>query len=671
MKVFSVKLVLNTAGEYNFRGLTGNNLGDHSMDFNPTAKGWQVWCWRGLLAIAIGAAYSNSLAVPFIYDDVRNIVDNPAVRHFCLGEDPLDECMNRRRVARWSFNLNYAWGEYDVKGYHVANVLIHLAATLLLFEIVRQTLLLGRWNGRFEKSADGLALAVALLWGLHPLQTQAVTYIVQRMESLAGMLCLAALYGLLRSADDRTGTSVRAILWRVGSVVAFAFAVGTKENAAVMLLVLLLYERVFLQPTWRAMITSVWYYGALAVPLAWLALYLRPEKVDYEHLSAGVTSWEYLRSQPQVLLHYLRLTFWPHPLVLDYRWPVAESWSQIVPAGLVIVGLLTMSLFAFRQRPWLGFLGLACFILLAPTSSFLPIIDLAFEHRMYLALAPIIVLVVLAAHIAFERLGLEPRSRKLAATGLVLLVASGLGVRTYARNLQWADPLAFWADNVRWAPTSDRALSNLAIELHNRGQTAEAMLLLDRSLQIRPTNHATQYHYGRYLAMEGDFHGAIKHYERALAARPKLDHAVLGLAMAWENLNDHAVAIAHYRRAIEMNPRNAEAHQNLAALHARRGEMDAAEEQLRQGIAVLPKHAELRDRLGNLYARQKKFALAVEEYRAAVQAQPDHLPARIHHAMALLDLGQHAEATRVALQLKRLRPDSQAAAELLKRATAQ
>ena len=191
-----------------------------------------------------------------------------------------------------------------------------------------------------------------------------------------------------------------------------------------------------------------------------------------------------------MILHYLALAFWPAGLCLDYGWPVAKGVEQIAPGAIVIGALLAATVWALVRRPKWGFVGAWFFLILAPTSSIMPIRDLAFDHRMYLPLAAVVVAVILAAYLGWERLAGAAQGRHLPgqflAAILVLSAAVALGRATFLRNKDYATALSIWSDTARKAPGNARALNNLGWQLREAGDYQGALDCLNRAIKLRP-----------------------------------------------------------------------------------------------------------------------------------------------------------------------------------------
>ena len=371
-----------------------------------------------LIALATIVAYSNSLGGPFMFDDDSSILENTTIRSLwpigpVLSPPANGEAVQRRPVVNLSLAVNYAISGYEVWSYHALNLFAHLLAAFLLFGIVRRTLLLPGLRERWGRTTAPVAFTVAFLWAVHPLLTEAVTYIVQRTEVLAGLFCLLTLYCVIRGAGAARGWA-----WYAGAVAACALAMGSKEAAISAPLVVLLYDRVFLSPSWRDVFHRRWglYVGLAAtwaVVLVMLphgsegaAVFAVSQNADaLRMIGENHRALDYTLAQFGVISHYLRLCFWPYPLVLDYGFYAPQTVWQIVPYAVLIGGLLVATLVAFRFQPWLGFLGVCFFAILAPSSSVVPLFQqIAAEKRMYLPLAAVATAVVIAGWLAARRL---------------------------------------------------------------------------------------------------------------------------------------------------------------------------------------------------------------------------------------------------------------------------
>lgn len=510
--------------------------------------------WPAALLIGLGlVAFANGIGGQFVLDDAQSLIDDPQM-YQVWPSGPIRDV--NRWFGVWTLQGSYWLGGRDPRPYHVANIAIHLAAGLTLFGLVRRTLQLPGTTPWIASAADSIALAAAAIWLVHPLQTQSVTYIVQRYESLMGLCFLLVLYCTLRGAQAARGWP-----WYVAAAIAAWLGAGTKEVMVAALPVLLLFDRCFLTGSWRDVLRRRWaLHLAVALSAAWIVFADRTTFVaGGENHNAGfsylgVSPWEYLRSQPAILLHYLRLTFWPDVLVLDHGWQVEQAAWRVYGLGAVIVMLLAGSLIALWRWPRLGFLGLSFFLILAPTSSIMPIADLAFEHRMYLPLAPIIVLVVLNAAWLLHRVPLSNRHRQLLGGVALVAVLGLLTARTIARNVDYCHPERLWTKNIAATPHHGRPYRLLALHLRQAGKTDEAKTALQQSLQLEPNDYKTWVEYGGLCFQERDYDRALELYRQAISVEPRCGPAYGNIGRIELIRGNYAAALAASQAATRADP---------------------------------------------------------------------------------------------------------------------
>ncbi|MDY7093143.1 MAG: tetratricopeptide repeat protein [Acidobacteriota bacterium] len=663
--------------------------------------------WMHLLAVALAviAVYAGSLSGPFIFDDEHALVENTSIRSLWPPWAPLatpaDTPLAGRPVASLSFAVNFALGGLSVTGYHVFNVLLHLLAVLTLLGLVRRTLELDGLRDRFGAAAPWLAGASALLWGVHPLVTESVTYVVQRTELLMGLFYLLTLYFFVRavSATEHRGR------WFAASVAACALGMGSKEVMVSAPLAVLLFDRLFVSGSFAgALRERAGYYGGLAA--TWLVLVVavltgggRGTSVGFG--ASGIGPFDYLLTQAGVLVHYLRLAFWPSPLVLDYDdWPIAESFLSVAPQLLLVTALVALVVWGIvRGRGW-AFLGACFFLILAPTSSVLVIAtEVAAERRMYLPLAALVVLVVVGGYGLLTRRfgwhqgerGLPPRT---AATVLGVVLAAVAGVFAFAaveRNADYRTALSILGDTVEKRPGNARALNNygaallaadrtneaigyfssaleispndsvytnLGIALAQRGQLDLAVEQYEKSLEIEPDNAKTLVNYGNALLQTGRFEEAAERFERSLELAPERAEAHNGLAVARWQLGQREEGLAAFQRALELRPDYRDAHFNLGMAYLQAEQLEEAESHLKSAVRLDPDYARAQAQLGVVLARQGRSAEAVPVFREVVRLRPDDPEAHINLAKALAGSEQLAEALRYYEQALELRPES-------------
>ncbi|QDV90023.1 lipoprotein NlpI [Phycisphaerae bacterium RAS2] len=630
-----------------------------------TSAGFDGAPWRGrigclLIAAATIVAYSNSFSGEFIVDDTLSIVQNRAIRSLW----PLTEYLvSSRPLVDYSLGINYALHGLEREGYHVVNLAIHILAACTLFALVRRTQALHANRISAAKgSHDRLpnvelrdtpvapALIIALLWAVHPLQTQAVTYIIQRSESLMGLCYLLVLYCVARSA-----TGPHAGLWRMGAITAGAAGMASKAVMVSAPIVALLYDRVFIASSFRELIRKRWsLHVGLAATWSVLAIFgvvggifarEQADPITVGFGTPGLTAWEYLRTQPEILIHYLRLSFIPVGQCIDYGWPVAGVGPRMVLCGALVAGLLLGSVRALKRRPWVGFIGVAFFLILAPTSSIVPIRDLAFEHRMYLPLAGVIVLVVLGIGALLHRIITPDIPRRLLAGGATLAAVLVLAALTYRRNALYGDVIALWRDNVARTPNHPRPHNALGFALLQSGGVPESISEFDEAIRLDPSYAGAWANLGVARLKQGDASAAVERMEKALALSPYEFDAELYyyLGSALFETGQFEPARERFGQALQMRPVYPEALCSLGNALRALGRLAEAEAALQASLRDAPNYAVAWANLGVVLSDLNRLDEAVRAYERALKSQVGSEPDPAFTAQVYVRLGRLQE----------------------------
>jgi tetratricopeptide (TPR) repeat protein len=609
-------------------------------------------------------AYANSLHGPFVFDDESSITTNPTIRKLWPLTEPLSPPLTNvtaqgRPILNLSLAVNYALGGVAVEGYHAVNLLIHALAGMVLFGVVRRTL-------AAEAGATGLALAVAVLWVVHPLQTESVTYVIQRAESLMGLFYLLTVYCFVRGTEAGGGGA----RWLGLAVGACALGMATKEVMATAPLMVLFYDRTFVAASFADALRRRWaFYAALFgtwVLLGWLVLQGGGNRGGSVGFGAGIEPWAYWLTQFKAVAVYLRLTIWPAPLVFEYGTFWVNGAGDIVIEALLVLGLLVVTIRGLWRRTALGFAGAWFFGILAPTSLAPGTTQMIVEHRMYLPLAAVLAVAVVGV---YRRVGERGRGAVWAGSAAVALLWGGM---TIGRNADYRTDIALWSDTVAKRPANPLAHFMLAGALERAGEVPRALESYAEALRLKPNFSVGHENYGALLLKLGRRAEAITHFEEALRLQPAFPDAHMNLGNALVAEGRAGDAVRHLAEAVRLAPEFAEMHYNLAnALSAagRTAEAVAAYEAalkrpagspavtcggalaarqcprdggaaggggaaLRGGVAAQPDHAEAHHNLGSACLELGRFAEAVSHYEATLRLAPDFPNARAHLEVA-------------------------------------
>lgn len=654
--------------------------------------------WAALgLAVLVGLVFANGLPGPFVFDDKPNIAENSALHRLWpisqVVRPPIDlgSTLAGRPVASLSLALNHAVTGGAPWSYRAGNILLHICGAGLLFGLVRRTLAM---TGPATPPESGppwlLAASVAALWAVHPLQTAAVTYIVQRVEVLAACFYLLSFYGFVRSLR-----SPRPRWWWLLSILVAFAGMGTKETVVSLPMLVLFYDRAFGAGSLRAALRQrAGYYVGLASSWLWLAWLVTQSagRGGTAGFDAGISSWTYLLTQAEAIVGYLGLTVWPNPLIFDYGTGVVEGWGEVWLEALVVVALLAAVGVAMVRAPRWGFVGVWFFALLAPSSSVVPIASQTIaEHRMYLALAAPLLLAVLGLQQWLGR-------RLWVAVIPLLLVFSAL---TVSRNRDYASEEALWADTVAQRPENSRSRVNYGLALLEAGRIDPALVQLRRAVRIEPTSADAHFNLGVVLAKAGNpveartaYEAALRlrahypeaannlgnlrlaeqrwgeaeqWYRAAIAQRPDYAEAQVNLSMALLELAQPMEAIRAAERAVALSPNSAAAAYQLGNARIASRRLAEARAAFARAVALDPRHAGAHANLGHVLIELDLLADALPHYEAALRLQPTWRSVRRNAAALLTHFGRVPEAIAHLEVLVQQQPGDAAAREELAR----
>jgi tetratricopeptide (TPR) repeat protein len=653
----------------------------------------------GLLCIII---YSNTLHSPFIFDDFPNIRKNIFIRLADLDFKRLSDTAfirpnPTRPVANISFALNHYIGEYDVFGYHVTNIFIHFINGILVYflSLITFTQL---WREpdkdipRFRSTSILLmSLFSALIFITHPIQTQSVTYIVQRMNSMAVMFYLLSL--LLYVYGRLTRPGWKKLILFCGCSMSWIMALGSKEIACTLPLIILLYEWYFFQDLrsdWlRKNIKYLLALFAILIVVIFIFLGLSPiDKILATYTNRDFTMMERVLTQFRVVVFYISLLLFPHPSRLNLLHHFTTSASLIEPpvtllALLIIIGLIGLGIYCARRQRLISFCIFWFVINLLIESSVIGV-EMIYEHRLYLPMFGFALIVSRVMFYCFSK------RRSWAIIGSTVIILS-LCAATYVRNRAWQDGITLWSDVVSKSPQNHRAHLNLGVTLreqkrlteaishfsealrikpgyaktHNnlgialaqQGKLAEAIGYLSRALQIQPDYAEAHNNLGTALARQGKLEEAVGHLSEALQIKPDYVDAHYNLGSALNEQGRPKDAVKYLSKAVRIEPHYAEAHNNLGNALKRLGRLDEAIEHFSEAVRIKPDYAEAFNNLGTTLVRQGKFKEAVGNFSEALRIKPDYAKAHFNLGNALKRQGSLDEAIKHFSEALRINPD--------------
>lgn len=612
------------------------------------------------LAAVVCCIYANTLQNPFVLDDLSNIRYNPHIRLRHLGFDEIREAgfespLSNRPVANISFALNYYFHELDVAGFHIFNILIHFAAGVFLYFLVRITLKSPALQIQ-SRTCSWIPFSTALIWLVHPIQTQSVTYVVQRMNSLAAMFYILAV--LLFAGARRTEKNKAQWILIAGCVVSGILAVGSKEIAATLPVILFLYEWYFYQDlslSWikRRMLPIAGTLVLLAVVVL-VYLGLHPlDKILNTYAVRDFTLIQRVLTEFRVVIYYLSLVLWPHPsrLNLDHFFLVSHSLLNPIatlPAILVIGGLFVLALYLAKKHRLVSFCILWYLINLVIESSVIGL-EIIFEHRNYLPSMFLILMAVMLLH----RL-LQPNWLRAGVLGVATLI---LCVWTIQRNAVWRSEVSLWTDCVAKSSQKPRPHNNLAVALVRQGNIDAAIGHYRRALQIKPDYAEAHFNLATSLQRQGKFDEAVYHFREMLRLKPEHSGAHNGLGTVLHEQGKIDEAIVHYAEALRLNPEYSSAHYNMGVALIARGETDRAVFHFKEALRLDPRHSGAHYSLATALNNAGKIQEAVSHFQAALSLKPDF--AEAHHGLgtALYKQGRVENAAEHFSRALKLKPD--------------
>ena len=510
------------------------------------------------LFIVLIIAYSNSFDGQWHFDDYANIVENPHVQIKSLSWSEMKHCVTGiyqdrllRPLAYLSFALNYQFGGLNVFGFHVVNFIIHYLSAVFLFLFIYNTLKLPKLKDQFETIAYPVALLASFFWAIHPLFVTSVTYIVQRMTSMAGMFYILSMYFYLKG---RTSEKTRnALIFFAGAALAGLASMLTKENAVTLPFSIFLFDLLLIQGVTKENIIK--FCKILIFPLLLIVIigFLYTGGLSNAFGGYAVrdfTMGERLLTEPRVILFYLSLLFYPisSRLTLLYDIDVSTSlfspWTTL-PSIFLILLMIGIAVYLAKRRPLISFCLLFFFLNHLIEGTVLPL-ELVYEHRNYLPAMLLFVPVAQFIVFVIDYFSYRKIIQIVVALSVVIIIF-GLGDITFRRNVIVADEFLLWTDNIEKYPELSRPYTNLGLYYLRRDQKHFGLYNFNQALKLDKfaNSQVRDFQFqnmGMYYFREGEYDISLKYFETAARNMPSNVLNKIYIAYVYLSKNEYSRA---------------------------------------------------------------------------------------------------------------------------------
>jgi protein O-mannosyl-transferase len=557
--------------------------------------------------------YSNTFHAPFYYDDYDSILGNPKIKNLSnfFRIPSIMDGAHERFISSLSFALNFRWGNVDVTGYHIMNIGIHIVNSVLVMLIIFSLFKTPALKEKYSHSFQLIIIPIAgLIFVSHPVQIQAVTYIIQRMTSLSTMFYLFSVYLFIITRifieNNRTILKRNNLLIKISvlSLLLLASAImglWSKQIVASLPVMLLVCEYIFFRPqakfNWKIALPSIIVF-VLIVALI-IKLNLLPAETE------DISRSNYFLTQLSVVINYLKVLILPLNLNLDYEYPLTTTFFDIktILYLIVIIALFFLAFLLIRKQPLISFSIFWYFIALSVESTIIPIRDLMVEHRLYL---PMFSYALLIANVAFL---FKPFSRKILLFVILVMFFTN-SILAYQRNELWNDPIALWTDTIEKSPH-----------------------------KIRP-----QFFRGFMFMHNNQIDNAITDFKDVVLRDSTYYRAYDNLGVAFQDKNDYQTAIKYHDKAIKFEPNSPYAYNNRASAYIFLGKYDEALNDLEKAIHISKDYADAYYNFGYIYFAKMQFQDAIKYFSIALELDPSSSEIYNYLAYSYSELGNTGRA---------------------------
>lgn len=618
------------------------------------------------LGLIIFSIYANSFDCSWHFDDEANITDNPNLHLKEITWENVKRTIfsNRnnpdipyRPVACLSFALNHYFGGLDVFGYHLVNISIHILSSIFLFLFIYHTLNLPSLKAKYAARCYSIALLATILWTINPVHTQAITYLVQRMASMAGMFYIMSMYFYLKARTTETGG--KKLLFLILCFVSFAMALGSKENSAILPLSIFLYEILLLQKiTGQNLRKNLRLFfivtGAILI-LGFTYLYIQGGNIfsflnGYEH--RPFTLAQRLLTEPRIIIFYISLLLYPMPNRLNIAHSFQISASLFDPISTVlsiilIAGAIGYAIYSAKKQPLFSFCILFFFLNHIIESTIFAL-ELIFEHRNYIP-SMLFFLPVAIGFCNLLELYVMKRTMKHIISVFIILLLIGLGHSTFMRNFTWKNEISLWIDALEKAPGQFRAHHNLGRHYHDHGHIQKAISEYEKAL-TSPALHRkdeiflTYYNLAQIYADSKDYKKALYLYHRALYLNPLFPPIYNNIGTLFDSQGEHELAYKYLIEGARRDPNSSEVNYNLGLYYLQEGLPEKAIYYLNRVSIEKPFGEKVLLVLGIAFKQKEQLGRAVTYFKKALKKNPRNIKTHLHLAEIWYRVGSFKQA---------------------------
>jgi protein O-mannosyl-transferase len=646
--------------------------------------------WLKLLFIPliVFVTYSNIYNSPFVFDDIQRIVENKIIKDVS-NYYSLSKILKPRGIVDFTFAINYHFGKLNVFGYHLVNVVIHVLNSFLVYFLsltIFKQLSISPISLK-EKSVFGepgslirtAAIFSSLVFAAHPIQTQAVTYISQRYASMAAMFFMASVLfylhariiqqrekniGGVRGEKKNRIRKIKLVKFYILSSFCGILAFLCKQNTASLPGVILLGEYLLFDQTWQGWKKKTpWFFlfiGLWVIFILYIAGFfvsgfegrgILEDVSDIMKETEAISRLNYLYTQFNVLVIYLRLLFLPINQNLDYFYPFKSGFFDgLTPMAFIILTTVAcIGVWSIKKRPAVTFSIFWFFITLSVESSIIPIRDALFEHRLYL---PMFGFGLVIIFLIFDLLS----KRRFVAFLLSFAIIILFGATTYHRNGVWKNDVTIWADVVSKSTQNPRGYNNYGNAMYYQGHMEKAIEQYMTALRIKPDFANARNNLGSAIYKQGDTKEAVYHYLVALRLKPDFEKAHNNIGVAFNELGRTEKAINHYLLALRKKPDYEEAQYNLGLALKKQGRMDEAIEHFLDALRINPYNEKTHTDLGIALYRKGRFLEAFNHFSEALKIKDDFDKAHYNLGLALYNQGRKTEGIKHYMKALKINP---------------